>query len=62
MTTSLTRLKYSCYRYKTFFWEVRHVFPGKEKKKTYTFEGLKFVTEGEKKKIIILAFKVPFSR
>lgn len=49
MTTSLTRLKYSCYRYKTFFWEVRHVFPGKEKKKTYTFEGLKFVTEGEKK-------------
>lgn len=60
MTTSLTGLKYSCHRYKTFFWKVRHVFAGKNKK-TYTFEGLKFMTEGEKKKII-LAFKAPFSR
>lgn len=41
-----------------FFLESSPCVP--REKKTYTFEGLKFVTEGEKKQTkIILAFKAP---
>lgn len=61
MTTSLTWLKYSCYRYKTFFWKVRHVFPGKKKKRHIHLKALNLWLKVKKKKII-LAFKVPFSR